>query len=459
MGEIVDQDKERTGARVPIRLTITDVEDLQPESRDYFNPVEGFQGLQVRVLPNGERSFVLRYRIDGIQRKFVLGRFPAMTPAGAKKAHAAAWVKINDRKDPGQAKAEARKAAQEARKAAITVAVFAARYLTDHVQTDPRNRQGLEAARLINKHILPEIGKLVMTAVGPAEISALLFKLRSTPVQANRIKGVLRTMFRRAEEWGIRTVGSNPVSVIKTREVEVPRDRRLSDMELWALGIALRQSKEPSELLLAVRLAVLAGMRKGEIANLRWEWVDLEAEEITIPKEFHKTGKKTGKPRKVYLCSSLAAYLKAATPTLGCPFVVPGKPRADKNGKPLPWEPFVGLQAPWERIRDAAGLAPRDKKTGEYLNEENNPGWHDLRRTFSGVATDLGLKWFAGDLLGHAEETVTDIYTRAAAETLHDAVEKIGVRIEGVLSGRINPEAEAKERREAKAQKANGTGA
>jgi integrase len=99
-------------------------------------------------------------------------------------------------------------------------------------------------------------------------------------------------------------------------------------------------------------------------------------------------------------------------------------------------------------------LAPRDKKTGAYLDEENNPGLHDLRRTFASVGADLGLKGFVGELLGHAEATVTDIYTRAAAEPLHEAAEKIGARIDGILSGRIDPEKEAKERREAKAAKA-----
>ena len=43
---------------------------------------------------------------------------------------------------------------------------------------------------------------------------------------------------------------------------------------------------------------------------------------------------------------------------------------------------------------------------------------HDLRRTFASVGSDLGMKGFVGELLGHAEATVTDIYTRSAAEPL-----------------------------------------
>jgi hypothetical protein len=51
---------------------------------------------------------------------------------------------------------------------------------------------------------------------------------------------------------------------------------------------------------------------------------------------------------------------------------------------------------------------------------------------------------------------VTDIYTRAAGEPLHEAAEKIGARIEGILSGSIDPEKEDQERREAKEAKAKG---
>jgi len=444
--------------REPIRLVKAAVEELKPEQAAYFVAVvnakgQGVQGLNVRVLPSGVKVFVHRYRFQGFQKTITLGRFPAMSPEVAEKASRATQAKIDAGTDPGQAKSEAKKAAKTARQAAVTVSDLADRYLIEHVRTNFKG-QGAEATRLIEKHIRPALGKLALAGVGPADVSALLYKMKATPVQANRTRGVLRTMFGRAEEWELRPLGSNPVAVVKLRAPEPKRDRRLTDLELKALGAELQKSGEVSTLKLAVRLAVLAGMRKGEIAGLQWRWLDLEAGEIRIPADAHKTGHKSGKIRVVHLCDALVAYLKATIPTLGCPFVVPGKPRNDAEGKPLPWEPIIGLQGPWERIRDGAGLAPKDKKTGAYLDEENNPGWHDLRRTFASVGADLGLKGFVGELLGHAEATVTDIYTRSAAVPLHEAAEKIGARIEGILSGRIDPEKEAEARRKTKDEKA-----
>ncbi len=439
-----------------VHLNKTDIAGLPVDpAGNRFYPVADYKGLCIQVTKAGAKSFILRYRFLGAQKIHTLGGFPEMTPDGARKAHAAAWGKINAGTDPNQAKADAKKAAQAERVAAVTVGDLADRYLAEHIQTTFKG-QGAEATRLIEKHIRPALGKLPVATVGPADVSALLFKMKGTPVQANRTRGVLRTMFGRAEEWEYRPLGSNPVAVVKLRAPEPKRERRLTDLELKALGAVLRKSKEDPTLILAVRLALLAGMRKGEIAGLRWTWLDLEAGEIRIPADAHKTGHKSGKIRVVHLCDALVAHLKATVPTLGCPFVVPGKPRVDEGGKPLPWEPIVGLQAPWERIRAGAGLAPKDKKTGAYLDEENNPGWHDLRRTFASVGSDLGLKGFVGELLGHAEATVTDIYTRSAAVPLHEAAEKIGARIEGILSGAIDPEKEAQERRDAKAQKRSG---
>jgi len=445
--------------RKPIRLVKAAVEDLAPEPTAYFVAVvnakgQGLQGLNVRVLPSGVKVFVHRYRFQGFQKAITLGRYPAMSPELAEKASRAAQSKIDAGTDPGQAKADARKAAEDARVAAVTVKDLVERYILEHV---PGNSVswGDEATRLLRKHVLPAMEKMPLAAVGPADISALLFKMRqATPTQANRTRAVLRTMFGRAEEWELRALGTNPVAVVKQRAPEVKRELRLTDLELKKLGATLQTSKEAPTLLLAVRLAVLAGMRKGEVAGCRWSWVDLEAGEIRIPPAFHKTGKKTGKIRVVHLPDALVAHLRATVPTLGCPFVVPGKPRKDEDGKVVGWAPIQGLQKAWERIREAAGLAPRDKKTGAYLDDENNPGWHDLRRTFASVGADLGLKGFVGELLGHAEASVTDIYTRSAAEPLHQAAEKIGARIEGILSGAIDPEKEAQERREAKEERA-----
>lgn len=422
-----------------IRLNKSDVTSLKADpDGTRFYPVAGHKGLCIQVTKGGTKSFVLRYRFHGRQKIHTLGVFPSMTPDEARKKLDVTWTKINAGTDPNLEKAEERRAAAEEKHAAFTVADLSARYIEEHIKVNNKPSWQAEATRLIEKHIIPALGKLPVRDVGPADISAMLFKIRkATPTQANRVRAVLRTMFGRAEEWEHRPLGSNPVAVVKQRSPEVKRERRLSDLELKALGAALRKSQESPHILAAIRLALLAGMRKGEIQALRWEWVDLKVGVIRIPPAEHKTGKKTGKTRVVQLCSALVKVLKSLPVTQDCPYVVPGLPRRDEEGKVTEWRPFIGLQNPMERIREAAGLADKDE------HADDDPGWHDLRRTFASVGSDLGLKGFVGELLGHSEQSVTDIYTRTAAQRLMEAAETIGARIHGILMGTIDPEKEA----------------
>ena len=437
------------GKRQGIKLTKSEIVKLQPQETLFRVWDTEERGLGIQVTPGGVYSWVFSYRVHSRKDMLTLGRWPTMGVDHARKAAREARHKLDDGIDPKRAKAEARMADQEARRAAITMKNLATRYEEEHVQTGPR-KHGQEALRLIEKHILPELGDLPIVEVGPADISALLHKMRHTPTQANRTRGVLRTMFGRAEEWGLRPLGSNPVVVVKVRNPETARTRRLSDLEIKALGEAMKTSGETPEMILGIRLALLAGMRKGEILGLLWKQVDLEAAEIRIPPDQHKGGRKTGKTRVVHLCSALVEDLRCLSQTLGCPFVIPGSQVLDRQGRPVldeagrpTWKPFTALQNPWERIRVAAKFA----KKGEPSEED--PRIHDLRRTFASVGTDLGLKGFVGELLGHAEETVTDIYTRAAAERLQEAAETIGARIVGILSGAIDPKKEIEERRKA----------
>ncbi|WP_005036569.1 tyrosine-type recombinase/integrase [Holophaga foetida] len=436
--------------REPVKLTKTEIEKLLPEAKEYFVPVVAHKGLNIRVLPNGTRFFVLRYRFDGIQRKHVMGTYPTMTPDRADKEWTRLWDDIHKRQEPNRAKADAKKAAEEERRTRFTVADLAERYELEHLPDNSASWQ-MNIKRYLARFILPALGKTPVKDVTPGDVSALLFKIgKDTPTQANRVRAVLCTMFQRAEEWSLRDLGTNPVAVVKARHQETKRDRRLTDAELVALGQAFRESKEAPEMLLAVRLGLLAGMRKGEIQGLRWEWVDINAGMIRIPMEAHKTGKKTGRARVVRLCSALVEDFKAIMPTLGCPYVVPGRGVVGKD-KTRTWKPYTALQNNWERLRLAAKL------TKEGKPEEQDPGLHDLRRTFASVAADLGLRGFVPELVGHVEKTVTDIYTRTAGDRLQEAAETIGVRIDGLLKGTIDPEKEAEERKKAQALKTKKT--
>ena len=59
----------------------------------------------------------------------------------------------------------------------------------------------------------------------------------------------------------------------------------------------------------AIRLIALTGARRGEVAGLLWDHVDLKRGLLTLPPAAHKTGRKTGGPRVIGLPAAAQAVI------------------------------------------------------------------------------------------------------------------------------------------------------
>ena len=106
-----------------------------------------------------------------------------------------------------------------------------------------------------------------------------------TPRLANHVVAVLSKMFSLAEDWGVRSKGSNPCAAVK-RYPEIKRERFLSEAELARFGSVLAKAEiEQTELMDAIdalRLLSLTGCRLNEILSLRWDDIDLETGVLAI---------------------------------------------------------------------------------------------------------------------------------------------------------------------------------
>ena len=86
---------------------------------------------------------------------------------------------------------------------------------------------------------------------------------------ANRHHNVLRVIFNRAMEWE-KFDGPNPAAKVKQFRVENSRTQFLENADITRLLAACDVEIRP-----IVTLALLTGMRRGEIVNLRWDDIDL----------------------------------------------------------------------------------------------------------------------------------------------------------------------------------------
>jgi integrase len=407
------------------------------------------KGFGVRARAGGARTYVLRYRPGGGGRNaplrtFTLGRHGSpWTPDTARAEAKRLLGLVEDGADPA--------ADHVARRDAPTVSEMAARFLAEHAEAKRKDRTAAEYRRLIEKLILPAIGKRKVADVTRHEIAKLHHGQRATPYQANRVLAVLRKMFNLAERWGMRTDGSNPCRHVE-KFTERARERLLSSDELARLGDALATYEGSSYIPAAVKLLVFTGARLGEVLGLQWDWIDFERGEARLPDS--KTGAKT-----VHLAPPALAVLAGLSRLQGNPHVIVGL----KDGAAL-----VDLEKPWRAIRERAtvrlwregeerAVAKLVERLARDLNREptarecrkaareakiklpaglTDVRLHDLRHAFASVAAASGMGLpIIGKMLGHSQAATTARYAHLAPDPVKAAAAAVAGRIAGAMQG------------------------
>ena len=179
----------------------------------------------------------------------------------------------------------------------LTVAQYFERWLADYVATTLAPKTLQEYRRIAATHIVPSLGAVALTALRPAQIQAWYTELlesgrlpaRSAKAKAAapRVPGlsrrtvlryhqVLHAALRQAVRWQL--LVRNPADA-----VEPPRAAR-RELVIPDAGDVRKilTAADATEYGTLVRLAVLTGMRRGELLGLRWSDVDLEAAEIHV---------------------------------------------------------------------------------------------------------------------------------------------------------------------------------
>lgn len=106
-------------------------------------------------------------------------------------------------------------------------------------------------------------------------------KKNGGPIAANRLHAVARACWTWAMKRGALT--ENPGTAIPRASRETARERVLSDDELAILWRAADQLDEPWRPM--IKLLMLTGQRRGEVAGMRWEELDLPGRAWHLPKE------------------------------------------------------------------------------------------------------------------------------------------------------------------------------
>ena len=322
-----------------IKLTKTVVDAAQPKSHDVELRDTLVPGFLCKVTPAGRKVFMLQYRTNaGVRRKPSLGQFGELTVEQARSLAQDWLAEVRRGRDPGNQKAEARRAP--------AVKELCARFMEDHSKLHNKPSTQHSYQYQIDRYIVPAFGSKKAHEVTRQDITALMKHMEKSPTQANRVLSCVRKMFNLAELWGYRQDGSNPCRHIP-KYPERGATRLITDEQMVKLFAYLDEAEveslEHPIYLLAVRLQFEFAARMSEVLLLQWDWLDLPNGRAVWPDS------KTGGMSKPL--STEARRLLSSAPHYGdSPYVCPA---ILDHSKPL--SPGSYDQA-WRRFLDRAGV-------------------------------------------------------------------------------------------------------
>jgi integrase len=362
-------------------LTARNVDTIKPTTKLVALRDSVEKGLELRIRPadkSGAKSWSVRYRIHGRQRRWKLGDYPKLSLADARDQARAKLRGVALGVDPhAQREAEARQREIDARR--VTFGTLAQTYIETHARIRKRSwkvdRRYLEIecaewkARLAAEITRRDVRQLIAA-----------IKDRGAPIVANRVLEVVRSTFNFAIAQEI--VDVNPAARCEKPGVERSRNRVLSDGEIRKFWTAL--DSQPAAMAAGFRLRLLTAQRGGEVFDMRWQDVDLESGWWTIPADRAKNGLAHRVPLSAPAVEIIKALCAEKGQTLDSEYVLAGA-----------------------RGRRQRGTASRANGIPDFVG-------HDLRRTAATRMGSLGVARFViARILNHVDGGVTAVYDRA----------------------------------------------
>jgi integrase len=377
-------------------------------------------GLFFITQPSGAASWAVRYRIDGAPRKVTLGPFAVLDLKAARRAAEEARGAIARGEDPAAAKTAAREAAKAERKAEgdlveNVVSQFIERY------AKAKTRDWRETERLLKRNVVERWPGKCLREITKPMVHAMLDAIadRGSPIAANRVLAQLKVMCKWAVGRGI--ISASPCDGVSAPSSERgrARERVLSDDELrivWKAADSIGWPFGP-----IVRLLILTGARRDEVAQMEWREFDLERALWTLPASRSKNRREHAIP----LSDQAVALLRSL-------------PRIERSG-------FVFTTNARTPVSGFSKAKPAlDRAMDELAGEGASPipGWvlHDLRRTVATNLQRLGVRLEVTEaVLNHVSGSragIVGVYQKHdyAAEK-RAALDAWARRLEAIVSG------------------------
>jgi integrase len=321
--------------------------------------------------------------------------------------------------------------------AKVTLREYLERWLA-HMATQVSPRSAENYREVVEHWIVPALGNIKLTKLQPEQIahaySDALIKGGNdgqglSPRSVVMMHRTLSQSLKHAVIWRLR--GDNPASFCKPPRVE-RKEMKVLDLDSTA---SLIEFARGGRLYIPILFFALCGLRRAEVAALRWNRLDLDAHRLSISTSIEQTAQgmrekppKTGKARSIALPALIVEELRRHRISQAQQLLALGVRQTDDTHICLredggPWPPRV-LTYAFARLIRASGL------TRVRL--------HDLRH---GHATHLLAAnthpKVVQERLGHANIQLTlDTYSHVLPSMQEDAATTIDAAMRAALKRR-----------------------
>lgn len=350
---------------------------------------EDLRGFGLKTTSRGAASYVVQYRMGGREaktRRYTIGTHGSpWTPATAREEASRILLLVAQGIDPVESDKQRRREAVD-----LAFSNYADRFAAS---CKGRGWKTL-VARSFSLHIKPRLRDKALPTIMRTDVVDVFDHMPAEQIANRRnVFAVLRRLFKWAVSRG--DIERSPMEGMETPPPVKPRERWLSDGELgriWLQALKCHRCFGP-----IVRLLIVTGQRREEIAGLHWEELDRDQRELKLSGDRTKNGEPTSIPLNDLAMAELNRVARGE--------------RWPRHGRVFPTSSGAGFTAYAKEKRKLDKLISFDG--GDPL-----PPWrlHDLRRTLATGFQRLGVRFEVTEAVlnhvGSSRSGVAGIYQR-----------------------------------------------
>jgi len=287
-------------------------------------------GLYLEVTPAGGKVFRLKYRIDGKEKTFTIGKYPTISLVEARQAAENARRLLVSGQDPSEAKQQEKRERQAA--ALNTFEAIARRWHSDNLIRWKENHAA-RVLRYFETDVFPVIGEMPIQEIRVSDIKTVLDGVMTRGVNntAEKIREWTGAIFDYAVM--LEVVETNPAYSLRKYIPAKQTDHRpaLPREELTEFFRRLILAEIEPQNRIALILNMLTFLRSTELRGGQWNEIDFDAAMWTVPAQRMKHEKTAPKPPHAVPLADWTLELLAELKELtgNTPFLFPSRTKTD----------------------------------------------------------------------------------------------------------------------------------